>query len=111
MAAESESVRSAALALSAVVEHESAVDPLRLGLQDEAISVKITAAKMACNLRRKDLTADLYKLANDPVMWVRYWAFRAIWMSGQAGQKFVSTLATSQKMAEQVSLEMRSGYV
>ena len=110
MADESESVRSAALALSAVVEYESDVDPLRLGLQDEATSVKIRAVKMACNVKRTDLTADLYKLVNDPVMWVRYWALRAIWLSGQAGQKFVATLASSQKMAEKVALEMRSGY-
>jgi len=111
MTNEADTVRSAALSLSAIAEHDYTVDPLRLGLKDQAISVKIRAAKMACNVKRSDITADLYKLTNDPVMWVRYWALRAIWTSGQAGQKFVSSLARSQKMAEKVTLEMRSGYV
>ena len=107
----SENVRAAALSLSTVAEHNSKIDPLRLGLRDEAISVRIRAAKVACNVRRTDVIIDLYGLANDPVMWVRYWALRAIWMSGQAGQKFVSTLSETQKMANKVMLEMRSGYV
>ena len=108
---ESDNVRAAALSLSAIAGHSREIDPLRLGLKDEATSVKMRAVKMAYNVRRTDLTADLYKLANDPVMWVRYWALRAIWMSGQAGQKFVASLAQTQTMAEKVSLEMRSGFV
>ncbi len=111
MSDESDSVRAAALSLSAIAEHNSGDDPLRVGLKDKAISVKIRAAKMACDVKRSDITTDLYKLTSDPVMWVRYWALRAIWMSGQSGQKFVVTLAKSQKMAENVTLEMRSGYV
>lgn len=104
-------VRAAALSLSAIAEHDHKTDPLRLGLQDDAISVKIRAAKMACNVRRSDIIADLYKLTDDPVMWVRYWALRAIWMSGQAGEKFVASLSKTQTMAHKVMLEMRSGYV
>ena len=111
MADVSDHVRAAALSLSAIAEHNYKIDPLRLGLQDEAISVKIRAAKMACNVRRSDITSDLYKLSNDPVMWVRYWSLRAIWMSGQAGQKFVTSLSKTQNMAHKVTLEMRSGYV
>jgi hypothetical protein len=111
MADESNSVRAAALSLSEIAGHSREIDPLRLGLKDEATSVKMRAVKMAYNVRRTDLTADLYKLANDPVMWVRYWALRAIWVSGQAGQKFVATLAQTQTMAEKISLEMRSGFV
>lgn len=111
MTDESDHVRAAALSLSATAEHDHKVDPLRLGLQDEAISVKIRAAKIACNVRRPDITSDLYKLSNDPVMWVRYWALRAIWMSGQAGQKFVTSLSKTQNMAQKVTREMRSGYV
>jgi len=106
-----DSVRAAALSLSAIAEHENKVDPLRLGLKDEAVSVKIRAAKMACKVKRADLTADLYKLTSDPVMWVRYWAFRAIWMSGQSGQKFVVSRSERQVMAGNVMLEMRAGYV
>ena len=111
MTDESDHVRAAALSLSAIAEHDHKIDPLRLGLQDEAISVKIRAAKMACNVRRSDITSDLYILSNDPVMWVRYWALRAIWMSGQAGQKFVTSLSKTRNMAEKVTLEMKSGYV
>lgn len=111
MSNESDAVRAAALSLSAVTEHDGDIDPLLLGLADSAAVVKIQAAKMACNLKRSDITAELYKLTNDPVMWVRYWSIRAIWSSGRTGQKFVSSLASKQKMAEKVSLEMRSGYV
>lgn len=108
---ETESVRAAALSLSAVSAYGEGEDPLRLGLSDTATSVKIRAAKMACDLKRRDITADLYKLSDDSVMWVRYWALRAIWMSGEAGQKFVNSLAPNQLMAQKVALEMRSGYV
>ena len=125
MQSEAETVRAGALALSTMVRHNAASDPaqdpLRLGLQDEAISVKMRAAKMACAVRRSDIISDLYKLASDPVMWVRYWALRAIWMSGASGQKFVNSLAksddlvsdktTPHHMAAQVAREMTSGYV
>lgn len=107
----SESVRAAALGLLALMGHDNEIDPLRLGLQDEAVSVKIRAAKIACRVKRSDVTADLYKLTKDPVMWVRYWAFRAIWMSGSSGQKFVNSRSSLETMAENVALEMRSGYV
>lgn len=115
MSNEEETVRAAALALSTMASYEGAgdpaVDPLRLGLQDEAVSVKIRAAKMACAIRRSDIISDLYKLTEDPVMWVRYWSLRAIWMSGQSGQKFVMSLTKSNEMANSVAMEMTSGYV
>jgi len=102
----SASVRAAALSFSEVTSHNQAVDPLVLGLRDKAVSVKIRAAKLACTIKRTDITADLYKLANDPVMWVRYWALRAIWMSGLSGQKFVESLSRSNIMAGNVALEL-----
>jgi hypothetical protein len=111
MADDSEAVRAAALSLSAIADFDNEIDPLRLGLQDDAISVKIRAAKMACDVKRTDITTELYKLTREPVMWVRYWALRAIWTSGESGQKFVNSLARSQEMAEKVALEMRFGYV
>ena len=107
----SNTIRAAALSLSAIVKHGNKMDPLRLGLQDEAVSVKIRAAKIACAVKRTDVTTELYKLTHDPVMWVRYWALRGIWMSGQSGQKFVASLSDSDTMAANVALEMRSGYV
>jgi len=107
---ESDIVRAAALALSETTSHNQAVDPLVLGLRDKAVFVKIRAAKLACTVKRKDIIADLYKLTTDPVMWVRYWALRAIWMSGSSGQKFVESLSKSNIMAGNVALEMRSGY-
>ena len=107
---ESDSVRAAALSLSEVTTHNQAVDPLVLGLRDEAVSVKIRAAKLACTVKRTDIMADLYKLTSDPIMWVRYWALRAIWMSGPAGQKFIESLSKSNIMAGNVALEMKSGY-
>ncbi|WP_026942874.1 HEAT repeat domain-containing protein [Hellea balneolensis] len=113
---DAETVRAAALALSTMARYDSGrgsaeEDPLRLGLKDKAISVKIRAAKMACAVRRQDIISDLYKLTEDPVMWVRYWALRAIWMSGQSGQKFVESLVKSNDMAGSVAREMTSGYV
>ena len=107
---ESDSVRAAALSLSEVTTHNQAVDPLVLGLRDKAVSVKICAIKLACTVKRTDIMADLYKLTSDPMMWVRYWALRAIWMSGPAGQKFIESLSKSNIMAGNVALEMKSGY-
>jgi len=107
---ESDSVRGAALSLSEITHHNQGVDPLSMGLKDNAVSVKIRAAKLACTVKRTDIMSDLYRLTNDPVMWVRYWALRAIWMSGPSGQKFVESLSKSNVMAGNVALEMKSGY-
>ena len=107
----SPAVRSAAVALSAIASHNTDVDPLKMGLADEDISVKIRAAKTACDLKRSDLTADLYALISSPVMWLRYWSMRAIWASGQSGEKFIDSLSNANPMASKIALEMRSGYV
>ena len=106
-----ESVRAAAVAFSAVTMKPGTTDILRMGLRDSAVSVKIRAAKIACDLKRSDLTSDLYALSEDPVMWVRYWALRAIWSTGNSGQQFIDSLARSNPMAADVALELRSGYV
>ncbi len=107
----SDLVRAAALSLSEVTSHQGGADPLRMGLKDDAMSVKIKAAKLACTHRRADLTSELYKLSSDPELWVRYWALRAIWMTGKSGRQFVDTLRQSNATAADVALEMRSGYV
>jgi len=106
-----DSVRAAALSLSAVSDHQGTSEPLLLGLKDQAVSVKVRAAKIACDLKRTDLTPQLYELSDDPIMWVRYWALRAIWATGKTGQKFVDSLITNNSMAANVALEMKSGYV
>lgn len=107
----SETVRSAALSLSAIATHSGKSDPLHLGLHDEAISVKIRATKMASNLKRTDLLPDLFKLASDTEMWVRYRALIAIWVTGRSGQQFVNLLSKTHPLAANVALEMKSGYV
>ena len=104
-------VRSAAVAFSSLAEHSDEIDPLKLGLMDEDISVKIRATKVACNLKRKDLTSEFYALSSSPIMWLRYWSMRAIWASGPSGQKFLNSLSKTHPMAKKVALEMRSGYV
>jgi len=108
---ENETVRAAALSLSAIVDHEGIIEPLLLGLQDQALPVKIRAVKIACKLKRSDVTPQLYQLSTDPAMWVRYWALRAIWVTGQSGQQFVNSLIKTNPMAANVALEMKSGYV
>lgn len=111
MESSDKTVRAATLALSAIVKHPDTSDPLLLGLKDDATLVKLRAIKIAYKLKRPDLTPELYKLTSDPIMWVRYWALRAIWVTGHSGQKFIATLAKTNPMAANVSLEMSSGYV
>jgi len=104
-------VRAAALSLSTISQHPNAIDPIRIGLEDKTTKVKIRAAKLACKARRSDMVEPLHNLLNDPVIWVRYWALKAIWETGDAGQKFVSLLGETNPMAKNVACEMRSGYV
>ena len=111
MKSSSDSVRAAALSLSAITKHSEGVNPIVLGLMDNSIQVKIRAAKMTNKLKRADLTSELYNLTSDPVMWVRYWAYRGIWSSGESGQKLVASMTKTNPMAENVALEMRFGYV
>jgi len=111
MKSESSDVRAAAVSLSAITKYEGTLNPLVLGLSDSSTQVKIRAAKITTKLKRTDLTTALFKLTSDPVMWVRYWAFRAIWVSGASGQKLVTSMTQTNPMAERVALEMQSGYV
>lgn len=108
---QSEDVRAAAVSLSAITKHDDLVNPILLGLMDESTKVKIRAARIANKLKRADLTSDLYRLKSNPVFWVRYWALRGIWVSGQSGQKLVTSLSANDTMAKNVDLEIRSGYV
>jgi len=111
MKSKTAAVRSAVVRLSAIVSHYSDIDPLKLGLADSEISVKIQAAKTACYLKRSDLTSELYALTFSPVIWLRYWSMKAIWSSSRQGEKFVRTISNSQQIASQVKLEMKTKYV
>lgn len=104
-------VRSSVVTLAAVTEGIGDEDPLVIGLHDEATKVKIRSARIAHSARRADLVADLYPLTEDPIMWVRYWAFKAIWASGQSGRQLVGAMSEKSIMAGEVALELRSGYV
>ncbi len=102
---------SAALALSTVSRYQTDIDALALGLESESTHVKINAAKLAVEVRRSDLVPQLYKLSNDPLNWVQYWALKAIWNTGNSGRQFIENLARENKMAADVALEIKSGYV
>lgn len=106
-----EDIRAAALSLSAITKHDAPVNPQLLGLTDSSTKVKIRAAKMANRLKRSDLTSPLYELSSDPVLWVRYWALRGIWVSGTSGEKLVTSMTKTNPTAKNVALEMSSGYV
>lgn len=110
MESESEIVRAAALSLAATTTHSQALNHLRLGLKDESITVKIRAAKMAHYLKSKDLMPELLELSTSPALWVRYWAFKAMWGTGLSGQKFVMSLSKSDVTAANFVREMNSGY-
>ena len=107
----SEDVRAAACALSCISEHPGAGDPLRIALSDDAPKVRLRAAKAACENRESGVVGELYGLARDPILWARYWGFRAIWATGAAGRQFVDSCAVREPMAADVSLEMRAGHV
>lgn len=108
----SDEVRAAAISLSAISLHSGETDLLLRGLADEAISVKISSAKVAAEHARPDAAPHLYKLTRDPSFWVRYWATRALWGLGRTGRQMVTAIARSDDpasdMAENVSLEMEA---
>lgn len=105
-------VRAAAVSLSAISDDTSGADLLVSGLKDDAIAVKIRAAKIACEVSRRDLAPQLYTLTKDPSFWVRYWAVRAIWKLGRTGRQMVASLARENEpgseMAAGVLLEMEA---
>lgn len=108
---QNEKVRAATLALSDVTSHNSSNDILIKSMGDISTKVKIRAAKMAYMKRRKDTISPLFKLTNDPLLWVRYWSTKAIWNTGRQGRKFVETMSSRNekagRMAREVSLENR----
>ena len=104
-------VRAACVALSSVSRYPGRSDPLRAGLTDPTTTVRIRAAKAACDGREASVVAELHALGDDANLWVRYWAFRAIWSTGRAGQQFVDSVARTNRTAADVALERRAGYV
>lgn len=107
-------LRASAVALSQITQHDAKIDLLTAGLQDPAIAVKVRAAKLAMSAKRVDTLTHLYTLTQDPVLWVRYWAMRAIWNCGAQGRKLVSTIGRGDdipaQMARDVALECASDF-
>lgn len=105
-------VRAAATSLSTITAHNSSGDVLMHALSDSATKVKIRAAKLAYIARRTDTISSLYKLSQDPLLWVRYWSIKAIWNTGRQGKKLVETMSrgsdATSRMAREVSLECRT---
>ena len=110
----SPAVRAHAVSLSAICQDENDSDLLLQGLADEAISVKISSAKVAAKTARPDAAPLLYQLSTDPHFWVRYWSMRAMWGLGKTGRQMVNAIATSDEagrvMAENVALEMEAAH-
>lgn len=107
-------VRAAAVSLSAICEDSGGSDLLLDGLADEATSVKISSAKVACKVSRPDTAPLLYKLSQDSSFWVRYWAVRAMWGLGKTGEQMVASIAGSNDagsvMATNVIREMEAAH-
>lgn len=107
-----EKVRAGAISLSSVTAHNSNNDILINALSDPSTKVKIRAAKLAYAARRTDTISSLFKLTQDPLLWVRYWSIKAIWNTGRQGRKLVETISrgddAASRMAREVSLECRS---
>jgi len=86
-----ERVRAAAIELSTIMQEQE--DLLLTGLADSSRKVKIRSLKVAAREKRTDTFADLYRLMNDPFMWVRYWAMRAALNTGQSGETLMRSLS------------------
>lgn len=89
---EDERIRAAAVELSSISRSVNHTDLLELGLRDDSRKVKIRSLKVATRQKRKDLFADIYRLMNDPFIWVRYWAMQAALNTGQSGETLMRSL-------------------
>ena len=89
---EDERVRAAAVDLSAISGGTGHEDLLEIGLVDDSRTVKIRSLKIAARQGRKDVFGDLYRLMNDPFIWVRYWAMQAALNTGQSGETLLRSL-------------------
>lgn len=85
-------IRAAAVELSSISRSVNHIDLLGLGLKDDSRKVKIRSLKIATRQKRKDLFADIYRLMNDPFIWVRYWAMQAALNTGQSGETLMRAL-------------------
>lgn len=88
-----EKVRAAAVVLSTFCRGENHKDLLLTGLADGHRGVKIRSLKVAAKEKRSETFADLYRLMNDPFMWVRYWAMRAALANGHSGESLMKSLS------------------
>ncbi len=88
-----ERVRAAAVDLSTLTHGLNHRDLLLDGLADGNRTVTIRSLKVAAKENRKETFGDLYRLMNDPFMWVRYWAMQAALKTGQSGETLMRALA------------------
>lgn len=86
-------VRAAAVELSTITHGVNHRDLLLDGLADDSRTVKIRSLKVAANENRTETFADLYRLMNDPFMWVRYWAMQAALNTGRSGETLMRSLS------------------
>jgi len=114
MQSSSADLRASTVELSQITEHNAQTDFLSAGLKDSSTAGKIRSAKLAYAARRVDTLTHLHALTQDPVIWVRYWAMRAIWACGAQGQKLVETIGRGDDvaghMARDVALECASDF-
>lgn len=99
-----ERVRAAAVELSTIIRSQD--DLLLTGLSDQSRKVKIRSLKVAAREKRSDTFADLYRLMNDPFMWVRYWAMRAALNTGQSGESLMRTLSRQQSVVGDLAIDV-----
>ncbi len=88
-----ERVRAAIVQLSTICKGEKHQDLLLHGLSDASRRVKIRSLKIAAKSKRSDCFTQIYRLMEDPFMWVRYWAMRAAMTKGHSGNALLRTLA------------------
>lgn len=84
-------VKAAAIELSTIIQDQE--DQLLTGLADDSRKVKIRSLKVAAREKRTDTFADLFRLMNDPFIWVRYWAMRAALNTGQSGETLMKSMS------------------
>ncbi len=99
-----ERVRAAAVELSTILDRHN--DLLPVGLADNSRKVKIRSLKVAAREKRTDCFADLYRLMNDPFMWVRYWAMQAALKTGQSGETLMKTLSRQPTIVGDLAIDV-----
>lgn len=99
-------VRAAAVDLSTMTRGINHRDLLLDGLADDSRTVKIRSLKVAAKENRTETFADLYRLMNDPFMWVRYWAMQAALKTGKSGETLMRSLSRQTSDVGELALDV-----